>query len=150
MKEINWDQFVEQYKPIQNHIDDKYASMGGYMFETFGAEFDYVLQVYNVTPDRVWTALADSGNVDIASGLHHVNRLGYIITELPADDDFVNVIDEDYVEEITIEHKRSAVLDDMIDTCLTDSGYMSSLLRELIDGKSDDEIEKMYSDAFEY
>ena len=120
------------------------------MFETFGAEFDYVLQVYNVTPDRVWTALADSGNVDIASGLHHVNRLGYIITELPADDDFVNVIDEDYVEEITIEHKRSAVLDDMIDTCLTDSGYMSSLLRELIDGKSDDEIEKMYSDAFEY
>lgn len=149
MKEINWDQFVEQYNPIQNHLDYN-ASMGGYMFETFGDEFDYVLQVHSINTDRVWTVLVDSGKVDIVNGLCFVNRLGYIVTKLPADVAVINVIDEDYVEEITIKHKRSAVLDDMIDSCLNDSGYLAVLLGELIDGKSDDEIEKMYSEVFDY
>lgn len=98
MKEITWEQFEQQYFPMQNHIDTN-ASFGGYMFETYGAEYDHVMFVYNQKPECVWTVMADTGNVDITSGLHFVNRLGYIITEAPADDDFINVIDEDYEED---------------------------------------------------
>ena len=94
--QITWEQFEEQYQPQSNHIDDN-ASMGGYMFETFGAEYEHVLSVHNTEPARVWTVMGDTGNVDVTSGWHFVNRLGYIITTTPADTD-IEVLNEDYNE----------------------------------------------------
>lgn len=42
-------------------------------------------QVAATKPNRVWTVI-DSDGGGIASGFHLVNRLGYIITEVPAPD----------------------------------------------------------------
>jgi hypothetical protein len=93
---INWDTFEYHYKPKTNHLDSN-ASYGGYMFETYGEELEAVKQAYNTNPATVWTVICDSGNVDVSSGFHFCNRLGYIITEIPADCT-TDVINEDYNE----------------------------------------------------
>lgn len=93
---ITWTEFEERFKPIKNHLDDN-ASFDGYMFETFDSELDAVKQAYSVNRDTVWTVMCDSGNVDVSSGFHFCNRLGYIITEIPADCT-IDVINDDYNE----------------------------------------------------
>ena len=95
-QQITWDTFIQQYKPVKNHIDNN-ASYDGLMFETYGTELDEVQKAYKNNPETVWTVMADTGNIDITSGFHIVNRLGYIITEVPANG-FIDVINEDYNE----------------------------------------------------
>lgn len=79
-KEISDDQFEKDFKPLQNTID-KNAAFGGQMWETYGDEFEYVKKVHKETPDKVWTIVSDETTAYI-NGLHFVNRLGYIITEV--------------------------------------------------------------------
>ena len=45
---------------------------------------------------RLWTILDFDGAVGLGSGNHFVNRLGYVITEVPVPDNvIVDVIDDD-------------------------------------------------------
>ena len=147
-KEITWDEFDEKYIPVKNHIDDN-ASYGGVMFETYGEEYDYVKHITETEPLRVWTVLGDCGATDVVSGWHYVNRLGYIITENPADDDHIDVINEDYEdEEETVEYKRNMVIDDTVESCLNDMYYLRRIVQEYWNKSTDDEIIKAYNDAF--
>lgn len=50
------------------------------MFETFGADMQKVLEVYEETPRRVWTAVDGDDGVYLVNGLHYVNRVYYVIT----------------------------------------------------------------------
>ena len=79
MRTIKWDEFVKQYHPIKNEINHN-ASIDGYMFETFGEELNFV----NNSPlNCIWT-LKDDGNCQILNaGLGVVNRIGYIVSEIP-------------------------------------------------------------------
>jgi hypothetical protein len=86
-QKITEDMFWETYKPKKNHIDDN-ASFDGCMFETFGEEVKYVVQVANdpKTTKTVWTITHDDGSdgeekMYYSAGYHLVNRIGYIITE---------------------------------------------------------------------
>lgn len=88
------DEWQAKYKPIQNHFDEN-ASWGGIMFETYGEEYDYVISVNEKSPDRVWTIVDDGDKSWVTSGWHYVNRLGYVITELPADATFIDAYDPD-------------------------------------------------------
>jgi hypothetical protein len=107
-KTIHWDEFVSTYKPIQNHLDSN-ASGDGCWFETYGAEHDFVRSIAEKEPNRVWTILDHNDDDDgdpedgdyeplplpIVSGYHWVNRLNYIITEVPCPDDItIDVIDD--------------------------------------------------------
>src|SRR5688572_30671561 len=95
MKTITEDEFWEQYKPVLNHFhQDENREWNGCMYETFGEELAHVLSVANVNPQFVWTIL-DSDGLAIVSGYHLVNRMGYLITEFPADEDFIDVEVED-------------------------------------------------------
>lgn len=76
---MNDDQFFEHYKPIQNHLVTD-APEGGCMFETYGPELDFVK---TQEPKKVWTVLEVDGLFYYAAGFHHVNRMGYLITEVP-------------------------------------------------------------------
>lgn len=87
MKKVPYDDFIEKYKPIKNHLDDN-ASFGGTMFETFGAEVQHVVKIANETPKKVWTFITEEGDF-IVSGYHLVNRNGYFITEIEAEDEGV-------------------------------------------------------------
>jgi hypothetical protein len=78
--ELTEDEWFETYKPIPNNID-KNASFGGYMFETYGAEVEFVKKAH---PAHIWTyGDGDDGGTYIWDGWSFVNRIGYFITELP-------------------------------------------------------------------
>ena len=78
--EMDFDEWCDTYKPIQNPYDDN-ASFDGAMFETYGAEVEFVK---SQSPDKIWMyGDGDDGGSFIWSGWGFVNRLGYFITEVP-------------------------------------------------------------------
>lgn len=88
------DEFFRWYQPQQNPFDDN-ASYAGCMFETFGKELDHIKLVHELAPDRIWTVLDCDGKTVVASGYHFVNRIGYLITEVPAPEGaYLEVLDE--------------------------------------------------------
>ena len=85
--ELTEEEWFEQFKPIPNHIDDN-ASFNdgehGYMFETYGAELDFVR---SQEPNRIWTYIdGDVSGTYIVQGMGIVNRIGYFVTTVPFDD----------------------------------------------------------------
>lgn len=82
---MEYEEFLEKYKPIENHID-KYAAFNGCMFETYGEEAEYVR---NSCPENIWTIITEGDDMFIIPRYHYVNRLGYFITQIPyiGDDD---------------------------------------------------------------
>ena len=83
------DAWCDMYKPIINHFDDNASfdnGYGGIMFETYGAEEQFVREMAIANPLRVWTYVDGNGGTFIVNGMQFVNRIGYFITELPADD----------------------------------------------------------------
>ncbi len=88
---MSFDDWVEEFKPVQNHID-KNASIDGLMFETYGKELDYVrAQGIN----RIWTFIEEDGVFSVSEGMRIVNRLGYAITEKPYAENTFYVIEDD-------------------------------------------------------
>ena len=86
-KTITTEEEFDLLNPIQNHLDNN-ASLDGCMFETFGAELDFVRS----QPDsHIWT-YAEEGNIlFLSSGYHLVNRLGYLVTKHPYDGEYTTV-----------------------------------------------------------
>ena len=90
-------QFDEKFELIDNHIDDN-ASFDGKMFETYGDEIKFVLEM--AKQNRVITILEsdseaetnDSGesspSMYYSSGYHLVNRIGYLVTKEPITEEF--------------------------------------------------------------
>jgi hypothetical protein len=88
---MTYEEFIEKYKPVTNHLF-KDRSLDNKMFETFGEELDYILK--NIFKNIVWTVIeGEDDNWYISTGYHIVNRLGYIITEIPYESEFEFLID---------------------------------------------------------
>jgi hypothetical protein len=82
--EMDYDVWLETYRPILNHIDTN-ASFDGMMFETYDDEVEFVK---SQSPDKIWMyGDGDDGGSFIWSGWGFVNRLGYFITEVPCPPD---------------------------------------------------------------
>lgn len=104
LKEITEDQFREEFQLMENHIDLN-ASFDGCMFETYGLELLFVREMAEL--NRVITIVESDGGEDCevdeegdvipnmyyVSGLHHVNRIGYLITTEPIGYEFECKID---------------------------------------------------------
>jgi hypothetical protein len=98
-KQISEDEFYETYKPVKNPFEAD-APWDGAMLETYGRELEHVEKVLKTAPDTVWTVLDVDGALIASSGFHHINRIGYIITEVPvAAGECVETIDEDAAED---------------------------------------------------
>jgi len=81
MKTIMYDDWVDQYQPIENPFD-KDAGYEGCMFETYGEENEFVLDKLN--RNTVWTLITgDDEDSWVIPGYHIVNRMGYFITTKP-------------------------------------------------------------------
>jgi len=77
---ISHDDWFDLYKPIVNNIDTN-SSFDGYMFETYGAEVEFVKKT---NPTHIWTyGDGDDGGSYIWNGWSFVNRIGYFVTEVP-------------------------------------------------------------------
>ena len=95
------EQFDEKFTLVDNHLD-KNASFDGKMFETFGDELAFVIEMSK--ENRVITIIEFDGyevdgegylipNMCYTSGMHNVNRIGYLITTEPIEFEFECVID---------------------------------------------------------
>ena len=94
MKTITEDQFHEQFTFEENLLDPN-ASFDGYMFETFGDELDYVMQIQNDTPNRIWTIIeGESGELFYMTGFHLVNRMGFLISNEPWNEETIVECDD--------------------------------------------------------
>lgn len=86
---MRWATFKREFRPQANPMSSP-SSMDGLMFETFGEEYEFVKRTFANDPLRVWTVLdpmTRSGAWYVVEGLHFVNRVGYLITEKPAQQD---------------------------------------------------------------
>ncbi len=98
------------YPCIFNHIeraknpisvnDEDICSFSGKMYETYGEELDFVIEMSK--QNRVLTIIeCDEDEIDedgelqsvwyITSGMHFVNRIGYLVTEKSIGDAFFQV-----------------------------------------------------------
>ena len=96
--QLTEEEWIEEFKPIPNHIDED-ASFNdgdqGYMFETYGEELEFV---QSQEPNRIWTYCdGDDNGTYIFQGMRIVNRIGYFVTTVPFN------VNEDYQIEISSE-----------------------------------------------
>jgi hypothetical protein len=78
---LHEDAFYEYFKPI-HHPEAQYDIWGGHGLETFGKDLEIVRR-HDST--YVWTVIDGDFGSDqwIVTGVHHVNRICYLITEIP-------------------------------------------------------------------
>ncbi len=83
--QITEEEWIEKYKPTVNHLDENagydFGLGRGSLYETYGQELDYVWNKNQTQPECIWTVIEGDAGMYIVSGYHHVNRLGYVITE---------------------------------------------------------------------
>jgi hypothetical protein len=80
---ISEDVFIRRFRPIVNHIDPSAAfdcGNGGCMFETYGEAYEFVLKQNS---DCIWTLIEGDDKLHVISGVHFVNRFGYLISAVP-------------------------------------------------------------------
>jgi hypothetical protein len=80
---MTYDEFENKFEPIENNLGDE-----GYLFETYGQEVDYVSQQEE---HFVWTLIEVEDKLYIIPGFHYVNRLNYLITKNPWNEEFKNL-----------------------------------------------------------
>jgi hypothetical protein len=82
---LTLDDWLDRYTPVNNHLDAN-ASMDltgdgkGNMFETYGKDLDHVVDVFQKTPNKVWTIVEGDDDMYIETGLRTVNKYGFLIT----------------------------------------------------------------------
>ena len=92
MKTITFEIFEETYKPIKNQFVQD-SSYDGCMFETYGVELAHVREQ---DVKKIWT-IVDCNNEEIwiVPGYSIVNRLGYILCEIPWESEDIQVNDNE-------------------------------------------------------
>lgn len=76
-KSLTWEEFEEQYKPLLNPFSKDDSN---YFLETYGEELQYVGEQ---DPHYVWTFTDVEMGTAIYNGYHYVNRISYVITDVP-------------------------------------------------------------------
>jgi len=87
---LDLDQWIATFRPQHNHLKPHDSSFddgnGGMMYETYGAELDYVVDTANGDGrNRVWTYVDGHAGTYIINGYQIVNRIGYFVTEIPCE-----------------------------------------------------------------
>jgi hypothetical protein len=84
--ELTEDEFDALYPLIPNHLNPSAGwALGegsGCLFETYGDELAFVRQQ---DPRTIWTLFdGEDGDLYLGSGYHLVNRIGYLMSTVPA------------------------------------------------------------------
>lgn len=84
-RKILYKTFKKEFSPRLNHLKEpNTCQFNGCMYETFGEELNYIWELCKdpVEERRVWTVVeADNDKWYISAGYHHVNRIGFLVTE---------------------------------------------------------------------
>mgnify|MGYP003647659916 FL=1 len=98
MKNISIDNWLDEYKPLENVNDVGYVFSiddTNYEFNTYGEDLEKIKSLWKTDPLKVWTLLEVDDVHYIVNGFLYANRVSYLITEKNA------AINEDY--EIIVE-----------------------------------------------
>jgi len=88
-KEITYEQFEKKYRPIKNKFVEE-APYNGCFFETYGEDIDFIQSVKE--DNKIWTLIdSDNENSYIVAGFHYINRVGYFVTEIPWEKEFIEI-----------------------------------------------------------
>jgi hypothetical protein len=89
---LDYDQWVEQFKPIPNHflcnfeIDEcEHEEEPEFRYDTFGEEKEFVRMFTD--RNRIWTLISAGENMKIIEGWHLCDREAYYITLVPFEPD---------------------------------------------------------------
>ena len=94
MKTLTEDEFDNTYHLLKNRLVDV-CSFNGCMFETYGKELDFIIEMVNVNPKNIWTIVTDDySDLNIISGYHIVNKHGYLITMEDWEEDTEVILDK--------------------------------------------------------
>lgn len=88
---MTYEEFINTYIPRKNHLDIN-AAFDGCMYETYGDEDTFIR---SSDKKHVWTII-DVNALYVVPGRHYVNRLGYLITENPWEEDNIEIEIENY------------------------------------------------------
>jgi len=94
---ISWTEWEEKYKPIRNPNSPD-PGFWGCMFETYGSDIA-TLEEMHVDGKYFWTLVDNNPNsvyLDIISGVHVFNRMGYFVTEVPWEEEVLVSNDPSY------------------------------------------------------
>lgn len=75
---MNYEEWIEKFKPLENAISER-EEFDHCLFETYGRDQSYIARREN--DNDIWTLVEAGDNLFIIEGYHHVNRLGYFITQ---------------------------------------------------------------------
>ena len=102
---ITYEIFEETYKPIKNpFVQD--SSYDGYMFETYGVELAHVREQDN---KNIWTIInCDNEEQYIVPGYAIVNRIGYLLCNIPWES-----------EDIQVNDNEMCTIEEAIDYCIS-------------------------------
>lgn len=90
--QLTEDEFYSKFTMVKNHLDED-ACLDGCMFETYGAELEYIASLAETK--TVWTFTEGDKGMFFQTGAHWVNRQGYFVTTEP------------YTEECIVELKEN-------------------------------------------
>lgn len=95
MKTITYVEFEKQFQPLQNPFTED-GSYNNCAFETYEPELTFVKQFDN---NKIWTLVdGDNENWYIIPGYHFVNRQNYFVTEIPWEDENIEVDDNERIK----------------------------------------------------
>jgi len=84
--ELTWDEWVEKFKPIKNHITKYPNEHSEYeSFETYGAEQEFVAS--KIDERLVWTMGDGDMCTYLSNGYHYINRINYYVCAVPYEED---------------------------------------------------------------
>lgn len=72
--------FCEKFQPIS---DNTSVGEDTQLFETYGTDLE---RVQNTPINHIWTVIDCDGKLYISAGYHRVNRMNYMITQIPWQD----------------------------------------------------------------
>lgn len=78
-------EFFATFRPIEN-LPDQGDQFQGRLFAAGGLDESYVRSIYLTAPLRVWTVTHSDDMTMIINGMHTGYRIGYLITEVPAEE----------------------------------------------------------------
>lgn len=70
-------EFYNKFQLVKNHFNNS-TSFNGCLFETYGAEHEYVMSLIN--ENKVITIFECENHLYFCSGYKFINRIGYLIT----------------------------------------------------------------------
>lgn len=79
------EEFTEKFRPVLNDLAEDEPSFDGTMYESYGEEFEHILDVSYTSPDKVWSIVDGPYDSPIFRNGLADEAIGFLVTEVGLD-----------------------------------------------------------------